>query len=107
MATIDKKDDLDSGEAFLPDPRNKGPRKTNKGASRDSLAQQLGEEFVSSATNAEDVRDDARDATTPDELGGPFVEVDATEEFAGDADGSKPVDGTRGPFPTAIRAAKP
>lgn len=98
---IDRKSDLDSGNAFLPD-----PRRTGRLEPRDSVAALVGQGFVSSATNAEDVREDVLDGVTIDEYGGPFLEVDGSEELADDEDESNPADATKEPFPTAVRAPR-
>jgi hypothetical protein len=90
----DKRDDLDNGDAFLPDPRR------GSAPVRDTLAELVGEEFVSSATAGEEAYEDQRNEVTLDELGGPFVEVSAEEELAVDHDASNPEDATREPFPT-------
>jgi hypothetical protein len=63
----------------------------------------LAEEFVSSATNAEEMTEDDRDRLTPDELGGPFTETSGGEEFAIEPDESNPLDAKREAFPTATR----
>jgi hypothetical protein len=89
----------DSGEAFLPDPRGGAPAR-----SRDAFAETLAEEYVSNATNAEEMTEDARNALLSEELGGPFVEVAAEEEFADTVDETNPADTEPAPFPTAIRS---
>src|SRR5579885_3664721 len=99
MNTRARRDDLDHGNAFLPD-----PRKTGKATTRVSLAELFAEGYVSAATHGEDTFDTQRDQMTADELGGPFIEVDATEELALDDDPANPEDGTKEPFPTAIRS---
>jgi hypothetical protein len=89
----------DDGEAFLPDPEQGGPARAD-----DDLAEELAEEFVRSATSAEEAAADARDELLPEELGGPFVEVPASDEFDRKPDASNPTDAEREPFPRAIRA---
>lgn len=98
MGTKTKKDELDNGRAFLPD-----PRETGRVRSSDSLAELVGEGFVTSATLGEDVFEQRANEVSEDELGGPFVETDATEEFAVTPDESNPEDATKEAFPTAIR----
>jgi hypothetical protein len=98
MGTNVKKSDLDGGRAFLPDPRS-GART----GSSDSLAELVGEGFVSSATNGENSFDERRNEVTEDEIGGPFLETEGTEEFAEEPDPSNPEDATKEPFPTAIK----
>jgi hypothetical protein len=88
----------DDGEAFLPDPEQGGRART-----ADDLAEELAEEFVRSATSAEEAGADARDEVLPEELGGPFVEVPASEEFDRAPDASNPQDAEKEPFPRAIR----
>jgi hypothetical protein len=60
---------FDDGEAFLHDPHG-GPART-----REVLAEKLAEGFVSSATNAQGLIDDAREVTLLDELDGLSVDV--------------------------------
>jgi hypothetical protein len=91
----------DDGNAFLPDPRETGQSRT-----RDDLAETLAEEFLEAATSAEEQMENDRDKLTLEELGGPFVEASAAEEFAEDIDGTNPEGATREPFPTAVRAPK-
>jgi hypothetical protein len=69
----------------------------------DALAETLAEEFVEAATSAEEMTEDDRDRLTPEEVGGPFTETSAAEEFAGGTDDSNPSDAEREPFPTATR----
>jgi hypothetical protein len=45
------------------------------------------------------------DEITPEELGGPFTETSAQEEFATEPDASNPIDAEREPFPTSIHPA--
>jgi len=90
----------DEGRAFLPDPYDGtgAPARAS-----DSLAERLAEEFVTSATNAEEMTEDDRDRLTPEEVGGPFTETSAAEEFAAGSDASNPPDAEREPFPTVTR----
>jgi hypothetical protein len=90
----------DEGRAFLPDPYDGtgAPARAS-----DPLAETLAEEFVASATNAEEMTEDDRDQLTPEEVGGPFTETSAAEEFAGGFDPSNPPDAEREAFPTATR----
>lgn len=60
---------IDSGEAFIPD--------STRGGILSDEAEALAEEFVAQATSAEDVGEDARDEFVSEEIGGPFLEVDA------------------------------
>jgi hypothetical protein len=88
----------DDGKAFLPDPYE--PNTRDRAVVRDSLAEGLAEEFISSATSGEEVSQENRDAPNLEEVGGPFVETSAQEEFAGTVDETNPADGERAPFPT-------
>ena len=90
----------DPGRAFLPDPYDGAgaPART-----ADSFAENLAEEFVASATNAEEMTEDDRDVMQPEEVGGPFTQTSAVEEFATEPDESNPSDGDQEPFPTATR----
>jgi hypothetical protein len=90
----------DDGEAFLHDPQG-GPAHAT-----DQLAETLAEEFLQSATSAQEVTEEVRDAVVPEELGGPFVQATAEEEFADDVDEMNPPEAERAPFPTAIRLDK-
>lgn len=49
--------------------------------SREDLSELLGEDFLRAATSGEEVGEDVRDEVVPEELGGPFLETDAGEEF--------------------------
>ena len=59
--------DTDSGSAFVPD-----VARTHE-ALVDDEAEAFAEEFIATATSAEFVGEDARDETTTEELGGPFL----------------------------------
>ncbi len=89
----------DDADAFLPDPARKGRARTS-----DSLAESLAEEFLASATSAEEATEGVRDAVLPEEVGGPFLEVRASTEYGGSPDESNPADGAKEPFPRAMRA---
>jgi hypothetical protein len=96
-----RRGDSDGGAAFLPDPRSGQPTR-----SRDTLAELVAEQFVNAATSAEDQFDEARNAVSDDELGGPFLEVDAEQEIALEPDESNPIDAEAEPFPTAVRVPR-
>lgn len=87
----------DDANAFLPDP-GEGPARVE-----DDLAENLAEEFIVAATTAEEPGEDVRDEIVPEELGGPFLEVSASEEFDGQPDASNPLGAEREPFPRAVR----
>lgn len=90
----------DDGEAFVHDPHG-GPAH-----SKEQLGETLAEEFLQSATSAQEVSEEVRDALVPEELGGPFVQHSADEEFADDVDEANPVEAQRAAFPTALRLDK-
>jgi hypothetical protein len=80
--------DRDDESAFVRRPRSK-----------DDLAEELGEEFVLTATTGEDEGEEVANQSVPEELGGPFVVTDAQTEFAGGTDASNPRGAKREPFP--------
>jgi len=84
-----KKRDADDGKAFL-----------NGSRSTDALAEQLGEEWIETATSGEDEGNEVFDQKVPEEDGGPFVETTGNEEFAEGTDESNIEGATREPFPT-------
>jgi hypothetical protein len=69
----------------------------------DVYAEALAEEFLESATSAEESFPDDRDALAIEELGGPFLEVSARQQLDMDSDPSNPEGADQEPFPTAIR----
>ena len=77
----------DDGTAFMPDP---DPAEGVPARIDDSLAENLAEEFVEAVTGADDPVEEALEAVVPEELGGPFVETTAADEFANDIDASNP-----------------
>lgn len=86
-------DRSDDGNAFIPDPEG-GPAHT-----RDDLAESLAEDFLQAATSGEDVAEESGDEVVPEELGGPFIETSASEEFASGTDESNPPDAETEPLP--------
>ena len=68
--------------------------------SNDDLAENLGEEFLESATSGENREEELLDETVPEESGGPFVQSTAGAEFADGTDASNPKGSKREPFPT-------
>jgi hypothetical protein len=84
----------DSGDAFIPDP-GEGPARI-----KDDLAEELAEEFLTSATSAEESLPDALDSELPEEQGGPFVLSSGKQEFARGTDASNPPDAKKEAFPT-------
>jgi len=91
---------MDDGNAFFPDPLD-GPAQAGE-----PLAEELAEEFLDSATTAQECGEEMRDEVFAEELGGPFLEDRASMEFANDVDESNPEDAPREPFPTAMRGAR-
>ena len=89
----------DSGDAFLRDP-GEGPARVN-----DELAEGLAEEFLMTATSAEDSFGDALESEVTEEQGGPFVPSSGKQEFAKGTDASNPRGARKEAFPTpnAIR----
>ena len=85
----------DDGNAFMPDPGD-GPAR-----SRDDLAENLAEDYLQAATQGMEVEED-HDQIVPEELGGPFVETTAAEEFALDTDEANPEDASREPLPRPV-----
>ena len=69
------------------------------GTSSEPLSEQLGANYIRSALAGEETTEDARDGTTTEELGGPFIETSAETEVAFGVDGSNPIDATREPVP--------
>ena len=85
----------DDGNAFIPDPED-GPARIP-----DDLAESLAEEYLQGATSGgEPVAEEQNDEVVPEELGGPFVETSAREEFADGIDESNPADAERAALPT-------
>jgi len=72
---------------------------TDEAIRDDDLAEELGEEFVHTATSGDDETQDFLDRESAEERGGPFVESTSEQELAYDTDGSNPEDATREPFP--------
>lgn len=86
----------DSGAAFMDDPGS------GEALIDDDLAETLAEEFVRAATSGEDTTEEALDQFVSEEIGGPFVETSASEEFATGSDSSNPDDATTEPLPRAV-----
>jgi hypothetical protein len=87
----------DSADAFIRNPDDGGPLNID-----DDLAETLAEEFVHSATSGEDQTEAALDAMVPEEIGGPFIETGADEEFADGVDESNPADAEAEALPRAV-----
>lgn len=86
----------DAADAFIPEPED-GPARTDE-----ALAEARAEQFLEAATTGEDPAEATLDATVEEELGGPFIETTAEEEFASGTDESNPPDAKREPFPLPI-----
>jgi hypothetical protein len=87
---------MDTADAFIKDPED-GPAVTE-----DDLAESLAEEFLQSATSGGDVSDEVLDHVVPEEIGGPFVESSAGQEFASGTDESNPEDAEPEALPRAV-----
>jgi hypothetical protein len=83
----------DDANAFMPDPEG-GPARIP-----DDLAEDLAENFIDSATRGDDADDAKLDAVVAEEIGGPFLETSAVDEFANDADLANPPDAEREALP--------
>jgi len=91
----------DAADAFVPEPDGAHPVS-------DDLAEYLGESFLATATGGDDGGGVLQEDIVVEELGGPFVETDAGDEF-GESRGSRAPDepGAPEPFPTAVRSGRP
>jgi hypothetical protein len=87
----------DSADAFIRNPDDGGPVRVD-----DDLAETLAEEYVHAATSGEDQDEDTLDQMVPEEIGGPFVETSAEEEFADGTDESNPEDAEVEGLPRAV-----
>ncbi len=86
----------DDADAFIPDPEG-GPARA-----KDDLAELVAEEYVAGATTGQFPAEDERNRVVPEELGGPFLQANAEEEFADDVDEMNPPDADKEPFPRAV-----
>jgi hypothetical protein len=84
----------DDANAFMPDPEG-GPAMIG-----DDLAENLAEEYLQAATQGD--ADEDLDQVVPEEIGGPFIETSAAEEFAHDTDGTNPLDAEAEPLPRPV-----
>lgn len=91
---------MDDGNAFIRDPGS-GPART-----RDDLAENLAEQFLTSATSAEETAQEDLDREVPEEEGGPFVVTTGATEFARDSEAPNIKGADREPFPSPMRAGK-
>lgn len=78
MSPHSKRSRPDDGDAFVPDPQGRpGPLPSDD-------AESFAEEFIATATSAEQVDMDAQDEFVEEEVGGPFVAVEGDLEMDGD-----------------------
>jgi hypothetical protein len=70
----------------------------------DSLAEEMGEAFITAATSGEESESDRHEEVAEEEWGGPFVITRAEEEFADGTDESNIAEATREPLPKTSRA---
>jgi hypothetical protein len=86
----------DDANAFLPDPEN------GRSLTDDDLAETLAEDYLRAATSGDDVDNEVLDQIVPEEIGGPFVETAASDEYAMGSDASNPDDAEVEPLPRAV-----
>lgn len=91
----------DDANAFLPDPSDGGPMRAS-----DSLAEELGEDFVASITSGDHAAEETRSADYAEEFGGPFIASRAEDEFADDIDESNPIDAEPESLPAPMRGMR-
>jgi hypothetical protein len=75
-------------------------------AMEDSLAEELGEATVESATTGDHADEAIHEEDVPEDVGGPFVRTTASEEFAEGTDPSNPEDAEPAELPTANRTRR-
>jgi hypothetical protein len=91
----------DTADAFVPEPDGR------HGPVSDDLAEYLGEVFLATATGADDGGGVLQDDVVVEELGGPFVETDADDEFGASRRARSRDDlGAPEAFPTAVRSGR-
>ncbi len=91
--TRNEDDTPGAGRAFL-----------SRARSSDSLAEEMGEAFITAATSGEESEPDRHHEVTEEEWGGPYVITGAEEEFADGTDESNIAEATREPLPKTSRA---
>ena len=92
----------DDANAFIPE-------SALKNGTQDDLAQQLAEEHQLSVTTGEDDAEEEREMMRAEEMGGPFIESEATEEFGATMTSEATVDADTpevevNPLPEAVGA---
>ena len=85
----------DDANAFMPDPEG------GRAYIADDLAENLAEEYLQAATQGNDAEEDL-DQVVPEEIGGPFIETTAAEEFAHDTDEANPLEAEAEPLPRPV-----
>jgi hypothetical protein len=85
----------DDGRAFLPDLGD------TPSLRRDDLAEELAEEFLKTATSAEETFSELLETEMTEEAGGPFITTSGREEFAKGTDESNPRGAEAEAFPRA------
>jgi hypothetical protein len=91
----------DDADAFIRDPESRPVH------SSDILADTLGREFVKAATTGEDMADEDLEQEVPEEVGGPFLESEASREYDPHPDESNPPGATKEALPTAMGRGPP
>lgn len=91
---------MDDGNAFIRDPGS------GRARTRDALAENLAEQFLQSATSAEEVGQEEFDREVPEESGGPFVRSSGSKEYARTSEAPNIPDAEREPFPSPMRAGR-
>ena len=61
----------------------------------------MAEEYLQGATQGSDAEEDL-DQVVPEEIGGPFIETSAAEEFAHDTDETNPLEAEAEPLPRPV-----
>ena len=90
----------DAADAFVPEPDGRS------GPVNDDLAEYLGEIFVANATGSDDGGGVLQEDVVLEELGGPFIETAAGDEFGTTRRARSPEEpGAPEAFPTAIRSS--
>jgi len=93
----------DDANAFIPDPFDMSSDPRHIDDSAGDFAEELGEEFVTSATGNVDITEQHLDQTSAADYGGPYTDSSEGEELALEDDASNPPDATREAFPSPMR----
>jgi hypothetical protein len=89
-------DRSDHANAFMPDPEE-GPAVIG-----DDLAENLAEDFLRAATTGGNADIETLDEVVTEEIGGPFIETSALDEFGDSRDSMNPDDAEVEPRPRAV-----